>query len=92
VILRIAQSELDPMTTVGAPTIGRFLVCKSSIDDARRIPMLLSFIQLILAFRKYQRDVAELSQLSDRELADIGLNRSDIPRGWSALFPAERRG
>jgi uncharacterized protein YjiS (DUF1127 family) len=54
--------------------------------------MLLSFIQLIRAFRKYQRDVAELSQLSDRELADIGLNRSDIPRGWSALFPAERRG
>jgi len=28
----------------------------------------------------YQRNVSELSQLSDRELADIGLDRSDIPR------------
>ena len=41
--------------------------------------MLLSLIQMIRAFRNYQRNVAEPSQLSDRELADIGLNRSDIP-------------
>jgi uncharacterized protein YjiS (DUF1127 family) len=47
---------------------------------ARRLPMLLSLIRLIQAFRDYQRNVAELSQLSDRELADIGLDRSDIPR------------
>jgi uncharacterized protein YjiS (DUF1127 family) len=87
------------MTTIGALTIKRFLVCKNSIDDARRIPMLLSLIEMIRAFRNYQRNVAELSQLSDRELADIGLNRSDIPRvaagnwsGWSVLFPTGRRG
>jgi uncharacterized protein YjiS (DUF1127 family) len=42
--------------------------------------MLLSFIRMIQAFREYQRNVAELSQLSDRELADIGLDRSDIER------------
>jgi uncharacterized protein YjiS (DUF1127 family) len=54
--------------------------------------MLLSLIQMIRAFRNYQRSVAELSQLSDRELADIGLNRSDIPHGWSVLIPTERRG
>ena len=42
--------------------------------------MLLSLIRMIQAFRDYQRNVAELSQLSDRELADIGLDRSDIPR------------
>jgi uncharacterized protein YjiS (DUF1127 family) len=42
--------------------------------------MLHSLIRMIQAFRDYQRDVAELSQLSDRELADIGLDRSDIPR------------
>lgn len=41
--------------------------------------MLLSFIRMIQAFRDYQRNMAELSQLSDRELADIGLDRSDIP-------------
>jgi uncharacterized protein YjiS (DUF1127 family) len=86
-IRRIAWSELDQMTTVGVPTIERFLVCKSLIDNARRIPMLLSLIEMIRTFRNYQRTVAELSELSDRELADIGLNRSDIPRvaagNWS---------
>jgi uncharacterized protein YjiS (DUF1127 family) len=47
---------------------------------ARRLPMLLSLIRMIRAFREYQRNVSELAQLSDRELADIGLDRSDIPR------------
>jgi uncharacterized protein YjiS (DUF1127 family) len=42
--------------------------------------MLLSIIRMIQAFREYQRNAAELSVLSDRELADIGLDRSDIPR------------
>ncbi len=42
--------------------------------------MLLSLIRMFQAFRDYQRNVSELSQLSDRELADIGLDRSDIPR------------
>jgi len=42
--------------------------------------MLLSLIRMIQAFRDYQRNVSELSQLSDRELADIGLDRADIPR------------
>jgi uncharacterized protein YjiS (DUF1127 family) len=46
----------------------------------RRLTMLLSFIRAIQAFRDYQRNVAELSQLSDRDLPDSGLDRSDIQR------------
>ena len=42
--------------------------------------MLLSVIRMIQAFRKRRRNVAQLSQLSDRELADIGLRRADIQR------------
>ena len=49
-------------------------------QDFKETTMLLSLIRMIQAFRDYQRNVAELSQLSDRELADIGLDRSDIPR------------
>lgn len=42
--------------------------------------MFLSLIRMIQAFREYHRNLEELSQLSDRELADIGLDRSDIKR------------
>jgi uncharacterized protein YjiS (DUF1127 family) len=71
---------------------------KGWIGDTRRLPMLLSLIRMIQAFRDYQRNVSELSQLSDRELADIGLDRSDIPRvaagthnGWSLFSRLLRR-
>ena len=37
--------------------------------------MLLSLIRMIQAFRDRQRNIAELSQLSDRELADMSLHR-----------------
>jgi uncharacterized protein YjiS (DUF1127 family) len=48
--------------------------------EFKETTMLLSLIRMFQAFRDYQRNVAELSQLTDRELADIGLDRSDIPR------------
>jgi uncharacterized protein YjiS (DUF1127 family) len=68
----------NPGTTVYIPLNER-----SPLELNRRykeITMLLSLIRMIQAFRDYQRNVSELSQLSDRELADIGLDRSDIPR------------
>jgi uncharacterized protein YjiS (DUF1127 family) len=34
----------------------------------------------ITAWRRYNRTVNELSALSNRELADLGINRSDIYR------------
>ena len=48
--------------------------------------MLLSFIRMIQAFREHQRNLRELSQLSDRELADIGLDRADIQRVASGAY------
>jgi uncharacterized protein YjiS (DUF1127 family) len=48
--------------------------------------MFLSLIRMIHSFRDYQRNVNELSQLSDRELADIGLDRTDIPRVAAGTF------
>ena len=40
--------------------------------------MLLAIIRALKSFRDYQRNLNELSQLSDHELADIGLRRSEI--------------
>jgi uncharacterized protein YjiS (DUF1127 family) len=43
-------------------------------------PMWSSIIRLIRNRKQYARDVQELSRWSDRELADIGINRCDIHR------------
>jgi uncharacterized protein YjiS (DUF1127 family) len=42
--------------------------------------MLSHLIRLFRAWRRYERSLNELSRLGDRELADIGIARSDIPR------------
>ena len=75
----IATSELSHCTTLTYIHFNDAARTKAE-SNYRRLPMLLSLIRMIQAFRDYQRNVAELSQLSDRELADIGLDRSDIPR------------
>ncbi|TAK50102.1 MAG: DUF1127 domain-containing protein [Xanthobacteraceae bacterium] len=48
--------------------------------------MLLSIFRFIHAVREYYRSMGELSNLSDRELADIGVSRGDIPRLASEAF------
>jgi len=50
--------------------------------------MLASIVRFLHAWRRYNRNLNELSRLGDRELADIGISRSDIPR--VAMTAAER--
>jgi uncharacterized protein YjiS (DUF1127 family) len=40
--------------------------------------MLTSLIRLLHQWKQYNRSLNELSRLGDRELADIGISRSDI--------------
>ena len=42
--------------------------------------MLSPIIRFIQHWKRYGRVVQELSRLSDRELADIGIDRCDIDR------------
>lgn len=42
--------------------------------------MFTSFIRYVQAWRQYGEAVRELSSLNDRELADLGITRADIPR------------
>jgi uncharacterized protein YjiS (DUF1127 family) len=42
--------------------------------------MLSHLIRMFRSWRRYEASVRELSRLGDRELADIGLARSEIPR------------
>jgi uncharacterized protein YjiS (DUF1127 family) len=41
---------------------------------------MLTLIRFVQAWKRYNASLTELSRLGDRELADIGLSRSDIPR------------
>ena len=42
--------------------------------------MLLSILHLIRAWQRRNAGWREMSQLGDRELSDIGISRSDVPR------------
>jgi uncharacterized protein YjiS (DUF1127 family) len=47
--------------------------------------MLVALVNFLQAWRRYNSSLRELYQLGDRELADIGISRSDIPRvAWDA--------
>ena len=47
----------------------------------RVITMLLTHIlNTFRQWRRYNRSLSELNRLGDRELADIGITRGDIPR------------
>jgi uncharacterized protein YjiS (DUF1127 family) len=46
---------------------------------------LAKLIRLYGAWRNYERSMSELSRLDDRELADIGISRAEIPAvAWGA--------
>jgi uncharacterized protein YjiS (DUF1127 family) len=40
----------------------------------------MTMFEFVRRWKRYNRTVSELSHLSNRELADLGLTRSDIPR------------
>ena len=47
--------------------------------------MFTTLVRLIREWKRYNRSINELNRLGDRELADIGISRSDIQRvAWNA--------
>ncbi len=56
--------------------------------DAKVSQWFRNVFRAIAAYPQRRRAMDELSMLTDRELADIGLNRSDISRVFD--MPAER--
>ena len=47
--------------------------------------LLAHITRFLRQWRRYNSSVRELSQLGDRELADMGISRSDIPRiAWDS--------
>jgi uncharacterized protein YjiS (DUF1127 family) len=51
----------------------------------KRTVMFANLVRLIREWKRYNQSLNELSRLGDRELADIGISRCDIPRvAWNA--------
>ena len=51
--------------------------------------MFASIVRFIRDWKRYNNSVRELSRLGDRDLADIGISRSDIQRvAWTATRQA----
>jgi uncharacterized protein YjiS (DUF1127 family) len=47
--------------------------------------MFAALVRFLREWKRYNQSLNELSRLGDRELADIGISRSDIPRvAWNA--------
>ena len=47
--------------------------------------MMVAIFNFLRAWKQYNVNLRELSQLGDRELADIGITRADIPRvAWES--------
>ena len=57
----------------------------AGLTKERRTAMIAALVRFIQEWKRYNRSLNELSRLGDRELADIGISRSDIPRvAWNA--------
>jgi uncharacterized protein YjiS (DUF1127 family) len=70
---------------VGAPILPSERVTGREPEKRKRNAMFASIVRLIREYRRYNQSLAELSRLGDRELADIGISRSDIHRvAWDA--------
>jgi uncharacterized protein YjiS (DUF1127 family) len=54
--------------------------CRGAAGERNRKPMLTSIARLYQAWKRHEAVRRELSHLTDRELADIGITRSDIDR------------
>ena len=54
----------------------------------KNLAMFANLVRLIRQWKRYNQSLTELSRLGDRELADIGISRSDIHRvAWNAAHP-----
>jgi uncharacterized protein YjiS (DUF1127 family) len=57
--------------------------------ERKRPPMFATLIRFIHQWKQYNRSLNELSRLGDRELADIGIGRSDIQAvAWKSAHQA----
>ena len=62
------------------PYVPSETILPASRRPTKAMTMIVAIINFVQAWKRYNASLRELYQLGDRELADIGISRSDIPR------------
>ena len=82
-----AESTANPLALNGDDAVARGTLRQIAnvpvlhlIGSPRCLAVISRITKLICAWRLHELTFNELSRLDDRELADIGINRGDIPR------------
>jgi len=59
--------------------------CYGRYKKDKDYQMFTNLVRLLQSWKRYNKSLNELNRLGDRELADIGISRSDIQRvAWGA--------
>ena len=88
-ILHCCGAAKTLLQTARQDYVGTRVAREFSLSIKRLTTMFLTHIvRIYQQWRRYNQNLRELSRLGDRELADIGISRSDIPR--VALENSER--
>ena len=72
-IISTAIQEIEVQRRPHPPKTGR------GLDNTKR-KMTMNIARSLTNWRKYRQTVTELGRMSDRELTDLGIGRSDIRR------------
>ena len=81
--LHAVDAWLDPVERPVAAQHGTLPLVKIESGFARSekgTNMLVAIINFLRSWKRYNAGLNELYRLGDRELADIGITRGDIPR------------
>jgi uncharacterized protein YjiS (DUF1127 family) len=86
---RIAAAQHYCFSSAGTSLFCRQIKAPASAGFTRKsLAMFANLVRLIRQWKRYNQSLTELSRLDDRELADIGISRSDIHRvAWNAVRP-----
>ena len=80
--MRLAQSctATNPLLrrTIESYLLDRFVAGIRPVFQETTSMFLTSLVRIYRRWRRYDASLRELSRLGDRELADIGVNRSEI--------------
>jgi uncharacterized protein YjiS (DUF1127 family) len=85
--LRIAAAQHYCFSSGRRSLFSARTICPAKRPDRKKevLPMFATFVRFFREWHRYNQSLRELSALGDRELADIGISRSDIQRvAWNA--------